>query len=225
MRAILIADSTSIRTAFCSVRFAISYQCLRVSALQCHRAFEQTLDRVGDIVTLIQHVDWREAGSAAQLSIHQLVEYQENLERIDGAGIQIVVAIFGIVEMKAAKALKLNQARNDLLDVGRGRVMTEVYQALHIRAELSSADEAGAPVRNHRRVKRRLVEFVLDEQAPSVGNRRDYHAHALEIALERLVHVELTGKVRAVANPHSQCSRTELLADLDALDVVRDRLL
>ena len=90
-------------------------------------------------MTLIEHVGRREAGRAAQLGVHQLVEHQENLERIDRAGIQIVVAVFGIVEMEAAQALKLDQPRDDLLDVGRRRVMPEVDQALDVGAELRRA--------------------------------------------------------------------------------------
>src|SRR5208282_2275731 len=187
-------------------------RCLRVGSLKCDGALEETLDWIGYDVTLIEHVGRREARSATQLGVHELIENQENLERVDRAGVQIVVAIFGIVEVKAAKALKLDQARNDLLDVRGRRMMTQVHQALHVCAELRRANETGAPVRDHRRVQGRLVELVLNERTPSVGQGRDDHAHALEVALERLGHVELTRKIRAVADPDSERSRTEPLS-------------
>ena len=52
---------------------------------------------------LVDHVGGREAEPAVGLRVDQLVEDQEQPERVDRAGIQIVVAVLGVVEVEAGE--------------------------------------------------------------------------------------------------------------------------
>ena len=65
----------------------------------------------------------------AQLGIDQFVEDEEQPIGIDRAGVEIVVAIFRIVEVEAAELPELDQPRDDHLDVDVRRVVAEVDQA------------------------------------------------------------------------------------------------
>jgi hypothetical protein len=67
------------------------------------------------------------------------------------------------------KLAELDQARDDHLDVDVGRVVAEVHERERLVAQLARAVIARAPVVQHRRVERRLVQLVLDEHAPAVG--------------------------------------------------------
>ena len=73
-------------------------------------------------------------GALRQLRLDQLVEHQEQPERIDRAGVEVVVAVLGIVEVEAAEAPRVHQARHDHFDVDVGRVVAEVDQAERLRA-------------------------------------------------------------------------------------------
>ena len=104
-------------------------------------------------------------------------------------------------------------------------MMAEVDQAMGLRPQRLRRHEAGSPVGDHGRIERGLVKLVLEKHAPVVGQARVDLAHRFEIPVERAVEVRLAGKVRAVGDPDRQRLRAELLADLDAFDVVRDRLI
>ena len=82
----------------------------------------------------------------------------------------------------------------------------------------------GAPILHDRRVEGRLVHLVLGEQAPVLRQRRVDRLHRIEIALEAPREMRLAGKVRPVADPDGQRLGADRLADLDAFDVVLDRL-
>ena len=87
---------------------------------------------------LVEHVRRVEVLGAAQLGIDQLVEDQEQPERIDRAGVEVVVAIFGIVEVEAAELAELDQPRDDHLDVDVRRMVAEVDEAEGLRPELAA---------------------------------------------------------------------------------------
>ena len=57
-----------------------------------------------------------------------MVVDQEQLEGIDGAGHQVVVGIFAVVQMEAAQLAFIKQKGHDVLDVGPLRVVADVYQ-------------------------------------------------------------------------------------------------
>ncbi len=57
--------------------------------------------------------------------LDQFVEDEEEAEGIDRPGVEIVVAVFRIVEMEAAELPGIDQPRDDLLDVDVRRVVPE----------------------------------------------------------------------------------------------------
>src|SRR5215472_12927150 len=126
--------------------------------------------------------------------------------------------------MEARELLETNEPSDDLLDIYVRRMMAKVDEAIGLGPEFLRDGEARAPIRDHSRIERRLVELVLEEYPPVSRERRDDLAHRVNIAVERLGQIRLAGKVRAVGDPDGQRFRTELAADLDAFDVVRDRL-
>src|SRR6185295_7512072 len=94
---------------------------------------------------------------------------EEELEGLDGAGVQVVVAVLAVVEVKAAELPELQEARHDHLDVDVGGMVPEVHQGERPLPELAHAVVAGAPVRDDGRVEGGLVELVLDEELEALG--------------------------------------------------------
>ena len=84
--------------------------------------------------------------------------------------------------------------------------------------------QARPPIRDHGRIEGRLVELVLEEHPPVAGQARIDLGKRLEIPVEHAIEVRLAGEVGAVGDPHRQRLRAELLADLDAFEIMRDRL-
>ncbi len=115
-------------------RLAIDEQGLRIGALHFDRRLHQAFNRVGDIVALVQHVRRVEALGLVDLGIHQLIEHQEQPVGIDGTGIKIVIAIFGIVEVEAAQLAELDEARDDHLDIDVRRMVPEIDKTIGLVA-------------------------------------------------------------------------------------------
>ena len=174
---------------------------------------------------LVDHVRRLKSRARVELGFDQLIEDQEELVRIDSPGVEIVVAVFAVIEMKAPELAEAVQARHDLLDIDIGGVVAEIDQALSFGAELLRRQDRGAPVLQHGTVERGLVEFVLQQHAPVSRQCRIDTRGRLEIAIERARQILLTGKVAAIADPDRDRFGAELLADADALDVVLDGLL
>src|SRR5215472_17177555 len=126
--------------------------------------------------------------------------------------------------MKAPELSEPREAGDDLFDVRALRMVPEVHKALRLVAELLRGDEAGAPVRDHRRVEGGLVELVLHEHPPIGWQRRVYLAHRVEVAIESRALILLARKIRSVGDPDRNRRRSQLLANLDAIDVVLDGL-
>src|SRR6185369_2279439 len=116
-----------------------------------------------------KHVCWIEIRSAVQLGIHQLVKNEKELKGFDRSRIKIVVTILAVVEMKTRQLTKLNQPRDDHLDIDIGCVVTEVNQAERFWAKLAGAVVTRAPIIYDCGVERRLIKLVLDEDAPIIG--------------------------------------------------------
>jgi len=94
-------------------RLAVHQQSLRIGALHIGGGEHQRLDGVGDIVRLVEHVGGREISIAA-FGIHQFVEDEEQAERIDGAGVEIVV---GSTAGSAVAIVDANQIELALLNL------------------------------------------------------------------------------------------------------------
>jgi hypothetical protein len=135
-------------------------------------ARQHALEWVGDVVRLVDHIGRLEIGALLFLGFHQFVENKEQLVRVDGAGVEVVVAIFAVVEMEAAEFSEAGQARDDLLDIDVGRVVPQIDETERLGAQLLGSQNVGAPVRDDRRIEGGLIELVLDEQAPIVGQFR-----------------------------------------------------
>ncbi len=205
-------------------RLAIDQQRLGVGAGDGLGGGEHALDRIGHIVRLIDHVGGIKTVARVALGLDQFVEHQEQLVRIDRSGIEIVVAVFGVVEVKAAELAEAVQSGDDLFDVDVRRVVAEVDQALGLGAQLLRRQDARSPVRDHRRIEGGLEHLVFEQHAPVVRQGRVDLVCAVEVAVERGPEVLLAGEISAVADPDGQGGRPELAADLDAFDVVGDRL-
>ena len=218
------AISTSLPIRVFVQRLAVDDQRLRIRALQLDGARHEAFDRIGDVVRLVEHVGRPEVRRLGELGFHELVEHEEQAERLDGARVEIVVAVLRIVEMEAAEPLRMHQARDDHFDVHVRRVVAEIDEAERLGPERLRRHERAAPVLDDGRVERGLVHLVLDEHAPVVGQRRVDLLLRFEIAIERAAEMRLAGKIGAVADPHRERLRAELLAGGDAVDVVRDRL-
>ena len=67
---------------------------LGISALDSRWPRHQAFDRIGDVVRLVDHVGGSKALRLALRGIDQFVEDEEQPERVDRTGIEIVVAIF-----------------------------------------------------------------------------------------------------------------------------------
>ena len=65
---------------------------------------------------LVEHVGRIEAVDLTRLRVDQLIEDQEDPERIDGAGVEVVVAVLRVIEVEPAELAELDQPRDDLLD-------------------------------------------------------------------------------------------------------------
>ncbi len=79
---------------------------------------------------LINHVSWMKVLHTAIIRINQFVENKEQAIRINRPRIKIIIAIFAVVEVKAAKLSKLHQPGNDHFDIGIWGVMAKINQTL-----------------------------------------------------------------------------------------------
>ena len=58
------------------------------------------------------------------------------MKRLYRAGVEIVVAVFAVIEMKPAKLSKLNEPRDYLFDIDVWRVMSEIDEAIRFFSKL-----------------------------------------------------------------------------------------
>src|SRR2546421_1131015 len=82
-------------------RFAVDETRLHIRPDQLDATRHQRLDRVGDVVRLIESVRGCKPWNVRKLGIDELVEDEEQLKRLDRSRVQIVIAVLTIVEMEA----------------------------------------------------------------------------------------------------------------------------
>ena len=174
---------------------------------------------------LVEHVRRRDVFRAPPFRVDKLVEDEEEPERIDRTGVEIVVAVFRIVEVEAAELFRMDEARDDHLDVHVRRMVAEVDEAEGPRSKRLRGKERRAPILDHGRIEGRLVHLVFEEEPPirrqpGIDRRRQF-----EIALEGPGEMALAREVGAVADPNGQRLRAELFAERDAVEIVPDCLL
>ena len=109
--------------------------------------------------------DWSimKATSLRRSAARDLSHDPEELERIDGAGDQVVVGVLAIVEVKAAEQFLGEKQCDDLLDVRALGVVTRVDEHLRLLSEPPADERSGSPVGKVGAVEGRLEELVLDE--------------------------------------------------------------
>ena len=78
-------------------------------------------------------------------ALDQLTEDEEQLERPDGTGGEVVVAVLGVVEVEPTETTDHRQPAHDLLDVGVGEVVPEVDQARSLRSPAACASRSDEP--------------------------------------------------------------------------------
>ncbi len=96
---------------------------LRVGLPQVVHCHQERLDRILQVVALINHVGRGSVEHARLGRVNQLVEDQKELIRFDRAGYQIVVAVLRVVEVEAAELARRHEPCHDQFDVGVGQVM------------------------------------------------------------------------------------------------------
>ncbi len=194
-----------------------------IGALHLHRGHHQAFDRVGDVMRLVQHMGGVEAGGI--LVLHQLVEHEEQTVGVDGPGIQIVVAIFAVVEVEAAEFAKADQAGDDLFDVHVGRVVAQIDQTFGLWPQFGGDQVVGAPVLHDGGIEGGFVHLVFGEQLPVIRQALVDGLQAVQIAVELAGEILLAGEVRSIADPDGQGLGAQVRADFDTLKVVVDGLL
>ncbi len=126
--------------------------------------------------------------------------------------------------MEAPEPPGVDQPGHDHLDVHVRRMVAQVHQAAGLGAECLRREQRAAPVLDDRRVERRLVHLVLDQQQPVLRQRPVDGRGRVQVPLKGARQMLLARKVAAIADPQGQGVGPECLADADAIDVVRDRL-
>ena len=89
----------------------------KMGLYKCPRDLDRTsnerLDRIRDIVRLVEHIRRVKTGQIAKFGVNQFVKDQEKLERFHRACIQVIVAVFAVVKMKTAEFFELNEPGDD----------------------------------------------------------------------------------------------------------------
>ena len=206
----------------------IHQQRLRISALHLNGGLHEALNRVGNIVALVEHIGGREAlaragGLECLRRVNQFVKYQKQPERLDRPGVEIIVTIFAVVEMEARQFIKPHQTRHDLLNINVWRVVAKINQTFRLGPKLLRRQKAGTPIGNDRGIKRRFEHFMLQKHLPIGGEPGINLMHRLQVAVKSLGQVGLSGKIRAITNPHSQRLGAKLLPERNAFQIVGNR--
>src|SRR5205807_3330699 len=124
------------------------------------------------VVRLVDHVgDVPRGGGNLLIRLvlggHQLVEDEEELERVRRSDYQIVVGVLARVEVESPQPRPIEKLGDDLLDVHALRMVTGVNEHLRLRTKVVAYRVSGAPVRQVGAVEPRLEKLVLDQQADS----------------------------------------------------------
>ena len=174
-------------------------------------------------MALVEHE--RDVGVVEAAAADDLEEDAEQLERVGRADDEVVVGVEARVEVERAELAEAQQLHDDELDVRARRVVAGVEADHRAVAERGDLGVGGSPVRNVGVVERRLEELVLEHEAllAARGARRSRWSDSLQAVLAA-AHVGLAGVVRALGEPDLQVARAGGVHDVDALEVVVDRL-
>ena len=186
---------------------------------------DHRLDLRLQVVRLVDHVlDLRIHAAALPGEEVDLVEDAEDLVGIDGAEREVVVGVAAVVEVEAAEHVFIEQPRDDLLDVLRKVVMAGVDQHLGLRAGLFRGEEGHPPVGEVGLIEGGFEGLVFDQQDLL---RREVAVGFLEGGFEAVLagaDAVLAGVVGAIGEPQRDRLAAGLLAELDAVDDVGERL-
>ena len=86
-----------------------------------------------------------ETGRLALGRVDEFVEHTEQAERVEPIRIEVVVAVFRIVRSGNWSELAGSHQPAILLDVGVGRVVAEIDEAVRLRAQRLGCHQAGPP--------------------------------------------------------------------------------
>ncbi len=204
-------------------RLAVDEQDLGQRLLHVQHGPDLAGDLVLDVVALVEHQREVRPGCQAAAALH-LGEDPEQLERVGGPDDQVVVGVEPRVEVERAEPAEPQQLRDDELDV-RPRGVVAGVEAHH--GPLPQRDHVRvrrAPVRDVRVVERRLEQLVLQHQPLLRPELRVDLGERLGDGVLPGADVVLARVVRAVREPDLQVARARRRHDLQALEVVVDRL-
>ena len=174
-------------------------------------------------MALVEHeVDARVGGQRP--GGDDLVHDAEELEGIRGADDEVVVGVEARVEVEGAQAPQAHQLGDDELDVRARGMVPGVQDDLGALSERQAVDEARAPVRDIGVVEGRLEELVLQDELLILVQGRVDLGQGVGQAVLALPDGVLPRVVRAVCQPDLQGRRAGGPHDVDALQVVGDRL-
>ena len=117
-------------------------------------------------MALVKHMSQHQPFDFSHFRINQFVENQKQAVRVNRAGIEIIITIFGIIEVKAAKFSGANEAGDDHFNVHVGRMVAKVNKAKRLRPKLLSDHQTGAPVLHHCRIESRFIHFMFRKYPP-----------------------------------------------------------
>ena len=84
---------------------------------------------------LIEHVGRRESGRLALRRVNEFIEDSKQPKRINRPCVEIVVSVFGIIEMKTGELADANKTGDDLFDIHVWRVMAKVHKTNCLRSK------------------------------------------------------------------------------------------
>ena len=92
---------------------------------------------------------WIEAFSISIFCINQFVENKEQPVWIDRTGVQIIITVFAVIEMKTAQFFKLDKPSDNHFDIHVRCMMAKINQAPGFRSQFLCDQVIGAPVLNY----------------------------------------------------------------------------
>ena len=141
---------------------------------------------------------------AGHFRADKLVVDQEQLEGVDRADDQIVVAVLAVIEMEAPQLALGQEQGDDVLDVGTLCMVAQVDQYLRLRSHLDRHEMCHAPIGQVSMIESRLVKLILDEHA-RVGRQRLVRGGKHLFHTPEAIHdVILAGIVGAVGQPDAE---------------------
>ena len=204
-------------------RLAIDQVRLHVRTHELDGARHQRLDRIGHVMRLVEHVRGIEtrqrSSSASTSSLNTRNSWNGFTDPASRSSSPNLLSLKWNPPslpnwMRRATICSISCSARDARD-----------RPARTRAAPARARSiARAPVAEDHRVERRFVRFVLEKQAPAGRQLLIDGPEAVEIAIEGLAEMQLTGKVAPIADPHGMRSGAQAQPDLQALEILFDGL-